>query len=40
MAVPILKQSQYLIATIQSALSDEDLLLLQSALDVANAIEV
>src|ERR1700752_4487841 len=32
MAVPILKQSQYLIATIQSALSDEDLLLLQSAL--------
>jgi rsbT antagonist protein RsbS len=32
MAVPILKQSQYLIATIQSALSDEDLLTLQSAL--------
>jgi len=32
MAVPILKQSQYLIATIQSALSDEDLLVLQSAL--------
>jgi rsbT antagonist protein RsbS len=32
MAVPILKQSQYLIATIQSALTDEDLLLLQSAL--------
>ncbi|HEX4585312.1 MAG TPA: STAS domain-containing protein [Burkholderiaceae bacterium] len=32
MAVPILKQSQYLIATIQSALSDEDLILLQSAL--------
>jgi rsbT antagonist protein RsbS len=26
MAVPILKQAQYLIATIQSALSDEDLL--------------
>jgi rsbT antagonist protein RsbS len=32
MAVPILKQSQYLIATIQSALSDEDLLTLQTAL--------
>ena len=32
MAVPILKQSQYLIATIQSALSDEDLLALQTAL--------
>ena len=32
MAVPILKQSQYLIATIQSALTDEDLVLLQSAL--------
>jgi rsbT antagonist protein RsbS len=32
MAVPILKQSQYLIATIQSALTDEDLLLLQAAL--------
>jgi len=32
MAVPILKQSQYLIATIQSALTDEDLLLLQTAL--------
>jgi len=32
MAVPILKQSQYLIATIQSALSDEDLLVLQTAL--------
>ncbi len=32
MAVPILKQAQYLIATIQSALTDEDLLLLQSAL--------
>jgi rsbT antagonist protein RsbS len=32
MAVPILKQSQYLIATIQSALTDEDLILLQSAL--------
>ncbi len=32
MAVPILKQSQYLIATIQSALSDEDLLALQAAL--------
>ena len=32
MAVPILKQSQYLIATIQSALSDEDLLVLQAAL--------
>jgi rsbT antagonist protein RsbS len=31
-AVPILKQSQYLIATIQSALTDEDLLLLQTAL--------
>jgi rsbT antagonist protein RsbS len=32
MAVPILKQAQYLIATIQSALSDEDLLALQAAL--------
>ena len=32
MAVPILKQSQYLIATIQSALTDEDLLTLQTAL--------
>ncbi|HEX4597856.1 MAG TPA: STAS domain-containing protein [Burkholderiaceae bacterium] len=32
MAVPILKQAQYLIATIQSALTDEDLLLLQTAL--------
>ena len=32
MAVPILKQSQYLIATIQSALSDEDLVALQAAL--------
>jgi rsbT antagonist protein RsbS len=32
MAVPILKQAQYLIATIQSALSDEDLLALQTAL--------
>jgi rsbT antagonist protein RsbS len=32
MAVPILKQSKYLIATIQSALSDEDLLALQAAL--------
>jgi len=30
--VPILKQSQYLIATIQSALTDEDLLALQTAL--------
>jgi len=32
MAVPILKQSQYLIATIQSALSDADLLALRDAL--------
>ncbi len=32
MPVPILKQSQYLIATIQSALTDEDLLALQTAL--------
>jgi rsbT antagonist protein RsbS len=32
MAVPILKQAKYLIATIQSALSDEDLLALQAAL--------
>ena len=32
MAVPILKQSQYLIATIQSALSDADLLSLRDAL--------
>jgi rsbT antagonist protein RsbS len=32
MAVPILKQAQYLIATIQSALTDEDLISLQSAL--------
>jgi rsbT antagonist protein RsbS len=32
MAVPILKQAQYLIATIQSALTDEDLLSLQTAL--------
>lgn len=32
MAVPILKQSQYLIATIQSALSDSDLLQLRDAL--------
>src|ERR1700751_1702502 len=32
MSVPILKQAQYLIATIQSALSDEDLLALQTAL--------
>lgn len=32
MAVPILKQSQYLIATIQSALSDAELLELRDAL--------
>jgi len=32
MAVPILKQAQYLIATIQSALSDQDLLALQTEL--------
>lgn len=32
MAVPILKQSQYLIATIQSALNDSDLLQLRDAL--------
>ncbi len=32
MAVPILKQSHYLIATIQSALSDADLLQLRDAL--------
>lgn len=32
MAVPILRQSRYLIATIQSALTDEDLLALQAAL--------
>jgi rsbT antagonist protein RsbS len=32
MAVPILKQSKYLIATIQSALSDTDLVLLRDAL--------
>jgi rsbT antagonist protein RsbS len=32
MPVPILKQAQYLIATIQSALSDEDLLALQTNL--------
>ena len=32
MAVPILKQSQYLIATIQSALSDAELLALRDAL--------
>jgi len=32
MAVPILKQSQYLIATIQSALSDAELLQLRDAL--------
>ena len=32
MAVPILKQSQFLIATIQSALTDEDLLQLRDAL--------
>jgi rsbT antagonist protein RsbS len=32
MAVPILKQAQYLIATIQSALSDQDLLALQTTL--------
>jgi rsbT antagonist protein RsbS len=32
MAVPILKQSQYLIATIQSALTDADLLQLRDAL--------
>jgi rsbT antagonist protein RsbS len=32
MAVPILKQARYLIATIQSALTDEDLIALQSAL--------
>lgn len=32
MAVPILKQSQYLIATIQSALSDADLLALRDSL--------
>lgn len=32
MAVPILKQSQYLIATIQSALSDADLLDLRDSL--------
>lgn len=32
MAVPILKQSNYLIATIQSALSDADLLQLRDAL--------
>jgi rsbT antagonist protein RsbS len=32
MAVPILKQAKYLIATIQSALTDEDLLALQTAL--------
>ena len=32
MAVPILKQSQYLIATIQSALSDADLLILRDSL--------
>jgi rsbT antagonist protein RsbS len=32
MAVPILKQSHYLIATIQSALTDEDLLQLRDAL--------
>jgi len=32
MAVPILKQARYLIATIQSALTDEDLISLQSAL--------
>ena len=32
MAVPILKQSHYLIATIQSALSDSDLLQLREAL--------
>jgi rsbT antagonist protein RsbS len=32
MTVPILKQAQYLIATIQSALTDEDLLNLQTTL--------
>lgn len=32
MAVPILRQSQYLIATIQSALSDADLMQLRDAL--------
>src|SRR6266852_1187426 len=32
MAVPILKQSHYLIATIQSALTDQDLLQLRDAL--------
>jgi rsbT antagonist protein RsbS len=32
MAVPILKQSQYLIATIQSALSDAELLALRDSL--------
>src|ERR1044071_2078748 len=32
MAVPILKQSQYLIATIQSALTDADLVQLRDAL--------
>jgi len=32
MAVPILKQARYLIATIQSALTDEDLLTLQATL--------
>jgi rsbT antagonist protein RsbS len=32
MSVPILKQDHYLIATIQSALTDEDLLSLQTAL--------
>ncbi len=32
MAVPILKQSQYLIATIQSALSDADLINLRDSL--------
>jgi len=32
MAVPILKQSQYLIATIQSALTDHDLVQLRDAL--------
>jgi rsbT antagonist protein RsbS len=32
MAVPILKQSQFLIATIQSALTDADLLQLRDAL--------
>ena len=32
MEVPILKQGQYLIATIQSALTDADLLQLRSAL--------